>query len=64
MNVTRIKEMCESRGIPLAEFGRRVGIDTREGISRRLKNQYTITGDELIRMARELGVTVEDLSVT
>jgi transcriptional regulator with XRE-family HTH domain len=64
IDVDRIKQMCETRGIPLAEFGRRVGIDSRELISRRLLNKYTITGDELIRMARELGVTVEDLSLS
>jgi transcriptional regulator with XRE-family HTH domain len=63
VDVEKIKSLCEIRGIPLAEFGRRIGLDSREGISRRLQNKHKITGDELVLMARELGVSVEDLAV-
>jgi transcriptional regulator with XRE-family HTH domain len=62
VDVDKIRQLCEVRGIPFAEFGRRVGIDNREGISRRLQNRYKISGDELILMARELGVQVEELA--
>lgn len=63
VDVGLIRQMCETRGIPFAEFGRRVGLDSREAISKRLQNQHKISGDELIRMAKELGVTVEELSI-
>jgi antitoxin component HigA of HigAB toxin-antitoxin module len=48
VDVEKIKSLCEIRGIPLAEFGRRIGLDSREGISRRLQNKHKITGDELV----------------
>ncbi|CAN5354613.1 hypothetical protein BH10ACI2_BH10ACI2_00210 [soil metagenome] len=63
VDVVRIRDLCETRGIPFAELGRRVGLCNREGISRRLQNKHKISGDELILMARELGVTVEELSI-
>lgn len=61
INVEKIKLLLDRRGVPHAEFGRRIGLENRESISRRLKNQYTITGDELLKMADELGVSVEEL---
>ncbi len=63
IDVQKIKRLCESRGLAFANFGRRIGLPNRESISMRLKNQYTITGDELILMADELGVSVEELRV-
>ncbi len=61
VNTNKIKELLEARGISYAKFGRKVGLPNRESISRRLQNSYTITADELILMAAELGVPVEDL---
>lgn len=61
IDVDKIKTLLDARGVSHAEFGRRIGLDSRELISRRLQNKYAITGDELIRMAKELGVRVEDL---
>jgi transcriptional regulator with XRE-family HTH domain len=63
VDVAKIQMMCKDRGLPLAEFGRRIGIDSRETISTRLRNKTPITGDELVLMARELGVTVEELTI-
>lgn len=64
VDVSKIRSLCELRGIPFAEFGRRIGLDSREAISRRLQNKHKISGDELVLMARELGVQVEDLATT
>jgi transcriptional regulator with XRE-family HTH domain len=61
IDVEKIKSLCEQKGIPFAEFGRRIGLPNRESISRRLLNQNTITADEVFLMADELGVPVEEL---
>lgn len=64
VDTEKIKNILDARGVSYAQFGRKLGISHRESISRRLQNDYTITADELILMAAELGVPVEELSVT
>ena len=64
VNVERIKSLLNDRGVSYAEFGRRIGLENRESISRRLQNTYTITADELILMADELGVPVDTLCLS
>lgn len=63
VDVGRIKALCAKRGIPFAEFGRRIGLPHRESISKRLQNKYKISGDELALMAVELEVPISDLIV-
>ncbi len=61
IDVEKIKRLCEEQNISVAELGRKIGLDSRELISRRLQNSYSITGDELILIAENLGVSVKDL---
>jgi len=63
IDVNRIKDLVAGTGLSKAAFGRKVGLERREAISVRLRNECTITGDELIRMARELNVPVDDLAI-
>lgn len=61
IDLDAIKSLIAERGMAQAEFGRRIGLINRESISRRLQNKHAITADELLRMADELGVPVDDL---
>lgn len=64
IDLEKIKKLCDSKGLSIAELGRRVGLPMREQIHRRLNNQYTITGDEIFLIADELGVTANDLRLS
>lgn len=63
IDLDTIKALIAGRGMAVAEFGRRIGLRNRESISRRLQNKHAITGDELLRMADELGVSADDLRI-
>ena len=64
IDLVKIKQLCKDKQISFADLGRRIGLQMRESISRRLKNQYTITADEIFLIADELGVSVEDLRLS
>lgn len=61
VDVEKIRAICLDRGIPFAELGRRIGLESRESISRRLQNKHSVTGDELFMISDELGVPVSEL---
>jgi transcriptional regulator with XRE-family HTH domain len=61
IDVTKIRDLCESRGLSIAELGRRVGLADRQKMNARLQNVSAITGDELLLIAAELNVSAESL---
>lgn len=61
VDLKKIKELCNEKGLSIAELGRRIGLPMRDQIHRRLKNQYTLTADEVFLIADELGVSAEEL---
>lgn len=61
VDVEKIKALCDQNKISIAELGRRIGLPMRESISRRLKNSYTMTADEIFLIADELGVSADEL---
>lgn len=52
-----IKELCNKRGISVSELARRIG-QTPQNFGKKLKRE-TVSTDELILIANELGVTFE-----
>ncbi len=64
INVDKIKELCKAKNLSMAELGRKIGLPMRESISRRLKNAYTMTADEIFLIADELGVSADDLRLS
>lgn len=54
-----INEEVEKRGIPIAELGRRVGMDS-ELLRRSLNGMRSIKSYEFVPLCFELGLSIED----
>ena len=52
-----IKELCKEKGISVSELARRIG-QTPQNFSKKLKRE-TVSIEELMLIANELGVTFE-----
>lgn len=52
-----IKELCKEKGISVSELARRIG-QTPQNFSKKLKRE-TVSTEELMLIANELGVTFE-----
>jgi transcriptional regulator with XRE-family HTH domain len=63
IDIEKIKALCSEQGMSFAELGRKIGLENRDLISRRLQNLYAFTADELVLVAKELGVSVNKLTV-
>lgn len=64
IDLEKIKRWCDDNHLSYAELGRRIGLPMRESISRRLTNQYTITGDEIFLIAEQMGVSADELRLS
>jgi transcriptional regulator with XRE-family HTH domain len=63
IDLDKIRQLCDSRHLSIAELGRRIGLNERQKMNARLQNDNVITGDELLLIAQELGVSANDLRV-
>ncbi|MBX3288412.1 MAG: helix-turn-helix transcriptional regulator [Acidobacteria bacterium] len=63
IDLDKIRELCEEKGLSQAELGRRIGLTSRDLITKRLSNKYVITGDDLLKIAAVLDVPVEQLQI-
>lgn len=61
IDTDKIKTLCEQNGMPFAELGRRIGLNERDLITRRLHNQYAFSADEFCLIADQFGLSLDEL---